>query len=30
MNPEPGDTWIAGGATDQYFGGAIGASVSPR
>jgi len=29
MNPEPGDTWIAGGAADQYFGGAIGASVSP-
>jgi hypothetical protein len=30
MNPEPGDTWIAGGATDQYFGGALGASISPR
>ena len=30
MNPEPGDMWIAGGATDQYFGGAIGASISPR
>ncbi|MBL9016862.1 MAG: hypothetical protein JNL83_21925, partial [Myxococcales bacterium] len=30
MNPEPGDPWIAGGATDQYFGGAIGFAVSPR
>lgn len=30
MNPEPGDPWIAGGATDQYLGGAIGLAVSPR
>ena len=30
MNPEPGDPWIAGGATDQYVGGAIGLAVSPR
>jgi len=30
MNPEPGDPWIAGGATDQYFGGAIGLAVSPQ
>ena len=30
MNPEPGDPWIAGGATDQYFGGALGLSISPR
>jgi hypothetical protein len=30
MHPEPGDPWIAGGATDQYFGGALGLAVSPR
>ena len=30
MNPEPGDPWIAGGATDQYFGGALGLAISPR
>jgi hypothetical protein len=30
MNPEPGDPVIAGGATDQYLGGAIGLAVSPR
>ena len=30
MNPEPGDPWIAGGATDQYVGGALGVAVSPR
>ena len=30
MNPEPGDPWIAGGATDQYLGGALGLAVSPR
>ena len=30
MNPEPGDVWIAGGATDDYIGGAIGLSISPR
>lgn len=30
MNPEPGDPWIAGGATDQYVGGALGLAISPR
>lgn len=30
MNPEPGDPWIAGGATDQYLGGALGLAISPR
>ena len=30
MNPEVGDPWIAGGATDQYVGGALGIAVSPR
>lgn len=24
MNPEPSDTWIAGGALDQYFAGSLG------
>ncbi len=30
MNPEVGDPWIAGGATDDYIGGAIGLAISPR
>lgn len=30
MNPEIGDPWIAGGATDDYIGGAIGLAISPR
>ncbi len=30
LNPEPGDPWIAGGATDDYVGGAIGVAISPR
>lgn len=29
MNPEVGDPWISGGATDDYIGGAIGLAVSP-
>jgi hypothetical protein len=30
MHPEVGDPWIAGGATDDYIGGAIGLAISPR
>jgi hypothetical protein len=29
MNPEPGDPWIVGGASDQYLGLAVGLSISP-
>jgi hypothetical protein len=30
MHPAIGDPWIAGGATDDYIGGAIGLAISPR